>query len=131
MLAYSCIECIIIVSQQLAKHYNEYTHTVGLYYLLHCRERELRKVVEFDEAYGELLPFTDEWKSIGTLMGVPLDIIKKMGAERSDKLNHSDLSAVCLVEVLEWITDNGFLPTRKKFNDIKEKIEAKAKKTHY
>jgi hypothetical protein len=56
-------------------------------------------------------------------MGVPLDIIKKMGAEQTD-------SSICLAEVLEWIRDESSVPTRKKFNDIKQKIEEKAKKTH-
>ena len=55
-------------------------------------------------------------------MDVPLDVIKKMGVEQTD-------SSVCLAEVLQWIKDEGPVPTRKKINDIKEKIKEKTKKT--
>jgi hypothetical protein len=82
-----------------------------------------RKLVKFDEAYGELLPFADEWRSIGILMDVPLHTIEKMGVEQTDTTS----SILCLAKVLK---KEAFLPTRKKFNDIVEKIKAKAKKTH-
>ena len=87
-------------------------------------ERQLKKTVTFDEAYGELLPFADEWRSIGILMEVPLDVIKKMTVEQTD-------SCICLAEVLEWMdSKEGYgLPTRKKFNDAMEKIKAKTEKT--
>ena len=41
-------------------------------------EMQLRRRVIFQDAYGELLPFVDEWRSIGILMEVPLHIIKKI-----------------------------------------------------
>ena len=83
----------------------------------HTAERKLRKTVEFDEAYGELLPYADEWRSIGVLMEVPLDTIKKMAGKQTD-------SSICLAEVLEWMRDESFLPTRKKFNNVMDKIKA-------
>ena len=55
-------------------------------------------------------------------MDVPVDVIKKMDVEQTD-------SSIHLAEVLQWIRDEGYVPTRKKFNDIKEKIKEKIKKT--
>ena len=86
-------------------------------------ERELRKPVEFNEAYGELLPFADEWRSIGILMEVPLNTIKEMGVEQTD-------SSICLAEVLDWIQRKRYEPTRKQFNEIMKKIKAKVEMTH-
>jgi hypothetical protein len=83
-------------------------------------ERKLRKIVEFDEAYGELLPFADEWRSIGILMEVSLEFIKEIGVEQTN-------SSICLAEVLKKLR---YDPTRKTFNDIMKKIKAaKAEKT--
>ena len=83
---------------------------------------QLKRRVKFQDAYGELLPFVDEWRSIGILMEVPLQVIKKIAGEQID-------SCMCLAEVLEWLENNRYTPTRKKFNDIVEKLKtAKAEK---
>ena len=83
----------------------------------------LKRRVKFNEAYGELLPFADEWRSIGILLEVPLNIVKKIAVEQTDSL--------CLADVLEWLDRELGGPTRKKFNDAMEKIKAaKAEKAH-
>ena len=85
---------------------------------------QLRRRVKFQEAYGELLPFVDDWRSIGILIEVPLHIIKKIAdGGQTD-------SCMCLAEVLEWL-ENNYTLTWKKFNDIVEKLKtAKAEKIH-
>ena len=85
-------------------------------------ERQLNRRVKFQDAYGELLPFATEWKSIGLLMDVPLSTIRKI-AEKQEE------SCISLAEVLE---SGNFAPTRKKFNEVLEKIKAaKAEMAQY
>ena len=72
--------------------------------IIYIAERELRRQVRFNEAYGELLPFADEWRSIGILMEVPLNTVKQMDVEQRD-------SSICLAEVLDWIQSRRYEPT--------------------
>ena len=77
----------------------------------------MRKVLTHQEAYGELLPLADEWRSIGILLDVPLDVINSISAEQL-------LDGMCLAAVLKWLEDKRREPRRKEINDVMEKIKA-------